>query len=109
MATPKDTIVILTTCPNRATAESIARLLVERRYAACVNLIDAVQSVYRWKDEIESDEETLLIIKTTKTRYADIESTIQSNHPYDTPEVIALDIVSGANSYLSWVAQSTEE
>lgn len=108
MATAKDTIVILTTCPNRSTAESIARLLVEQRYAACVNVIDAIQSIYCWKDKIESDEETMLVIKTTKQRYGDIESTIQSNHPYDIPEVIALDIEKGAHSYLSWITQSTK-
>jgi len=108
VATAKDTITILTTCPDRMTAESIAKLLVERRYAACINLIDGIHSIYRWKDDIESTEETLLIIKTIKQRYPKVETTILENHPYDTPEVIALDIKNGAPSYLSWIMQATE-
>ncbi len=100
-------IVILTTCPDRTTGESIARSLVTEGSAACINLIDNIHSIYRWKDGIESEQETLLIIKTVKHRYREIESTIKRIHPYEVPEIIALDIEQGDERYLQWISQST--
>ncbi len=100
---------ILNTCPDRKTGEQIATLLVERRLAACVNLIDSITSVYRWQDGIEQDNETLLLIKSEKKHYPKIEETIQQHHPYEVPEIITLNITEGADSYLSWITQTTQQ
>lgn len=107
MTQSEKSTLILTTCPDRTTGESIARLLVTEGSAACINLIDNIHSIYRWKDGIESEQETLLIIKTVKHRYREIEETIREMHPYEVPEIIALDIEQGEESYLQWISQST--
>ena len=103
-----DYCTVLNTCPDRETGELIARLLVQQRVAACVNLLDPITSIYRWQDGIEEERETLLIIKTKKEHYQKIEALIQQHHPYEVPEVICLDITAGAERYLSWIAQSTQ-
>ena len=107
MTKQEDAIVILTTCPDQVTAESIAKLLVSERSAACVNIVGNIKSIYRWEDEIESEQETLIIIKTTKQNYREVESTIQKKHPYEVPEIIAIDIKQGIPSYLDWINHST--
>ncbi len=107
MTKPEEATVVLTTCPDLETAESIAKLLVIERSAACVNIVEKIHSTYRWEDGIESAQETLLIIKTTKQRYGEVETTIQREHPYEVPEIIAIDIKQGAPSYLDWINHST--
>ena len=82
-------------------------MLVERRVAACINLVDHITSIYRWQDGIEQESETLLIIKTEKSHYPQVEQLIQQHHPYEVPEVISLDIQQGAKNYLSWVTETT--
>ncbi|HIJ23730.1 MAG: divalent-cation tolerance protein CutA [Gammaproteobacteria bacterium] len=109
MNTSSTALIILNTCPNREAAEKIAQLLIEKREAACVNLIDNIQSIYRWSGGIEKSHETLLIIKTTHLRYAAAEATIREEHPYTVPEIIAFEPKHGENDYLSWITQSTNK
>ena len=101
-----ETRVVLTTCGNGEDAKALARVLVERRLAACVNAINSVTSTYRWKGEIQQDQETLLIIKTTSARLAALEQAIREHSKYELPELIALPVVSGAPDYLAWVGES---
>ena len=101
--------VILCTVPNEKTAEKIARSVVERKLAACVNIIPQLRSIYSWQGKIEDDRELLLVIKTSHERYDALESAIVELHPYDTPEVLLLPIAKGLNKYLDWLsAQITE-
>ncbi len=100
-------IVTLTTCPNRQTADAIAEALVERRHAACVNIIPGLQSVYRWDGAIQRDEEWLLLAKTTQQAYAGLEACVLDLHPDDLPEIIALEITGGLAGYLKWVGEQT--
>ena len=102
----EETRVVLTTCGNDEDAKVLARALVERRLAACVNAVNRVTSTYRWKGEIQQDQETLLIIKTTAPRLAALEQAIREHSKYELPEIIALPIVSGGADYLTWVGES---
>lgn len=95
--------LILTTCPDAEVGERIARSLVEARLAACVNVLPAVQSVYRWRGQVETAEEQLLLIKARTEDYPAIERHIRGLHPYEVPEVIALPIAQGLPAYLAWV------
>jgi periplasmic divalent cation tolerance protein len=100
-------IVILVTCGSLREARTIARSLVERNLAACVNLLPArVESVYRWKGKIESAKEFLLIIKTTRKRFAAVQAEVRRLHSYEVPEIIALPIAIGSQDYLRWIAES---
>lgn len=95
--------VVLTTCPDMDTGERIAIALVNKRLAACVNVLPAMRSIYRWKGEIESAQEHLLVIKGRTHDFEAIQACIQSLHPYELPEVIAVPIVGGLPAYLSWL------
>ena len=102
-----DKIVVFVTCRSPKEARKITRTLIERRLAACVNQIGAaVTSTYRWKGKIESAKEFLLVIKTTKKRFAALRDVICELHSYDLPEIIALPIAEGASAYLDWIAES---
>lgn len=102
-----DKIVVLVTCGSRKEARKIARELLSRRLAACVNEIGAsIVSTYRWKGKIESAKEFLLLIKTTKHRFAALRKAVLELHSYETPEIIALPIVAGSRTYLDWIAAS---
>jgi len=81
----------------------MARALVEKRLAACVNVIPGIRSVYRWKDAIEDEEEVLLLIKSSRALMAELREEIERLHSYEVPEVIALSIVDGSERYLSWL------
>ena len=83
----------------------MARALVEKRLAACVNVIPGIRSVYRWKDAIEDEEEVLLLIKSSRALMAELREEIERLHSYEVPEVIALSIVDGSERYLSWITQ----
>lgn len=95
--------IVITTCPDAESAGKIARALVQDGHAACVNILPAVESVYRWKGKIESAREHLLIIKGPTRNYAAIEAHIRSLHPYELPEVIAVPIGRGSAAYLGWL------
>ena len=104
-----ETVVVLTTCGNDEDADAMARLLVEQRLAACVNAVSNVGSTYRWKNEVQRDRETLLIIKTTASRLAAVEQAIREHSKYELPEVIALPVTAGAGDYFAWVGESVAE
>src|SRR5688572_4419913 len=101
----KETMIVLTTCGNDADADALARALVERRQAACVNAVSKVTSTYRWKGEVQHDQETLLIIKTTASRLAAVEKTVREKSKYELPELIALPVEAGGAEYLAWIRE----
>jgi periplasmic divalent cation tolerance protein len=100
-------IVIFNSCPDQATADRIARALVEERLAACVNQLAAVRSIYRWQGKLDDEPEVLLLIKTTVARLAELEMRLRAMHPYEVPEIIALPVIGGSADYLAWVARET--
>lgn len=95
--------IVLTTCPDAESAGKIARALIQDGHAACVNIVPAVESIYRWKGKIESAREHLLIIKGPARNYTAIETHIRALHPYELPEVIAVPIGRGSPAYLGWL------
>lgn len=95
--------VVLCTCPEGDTATRLARGLVENRLAACVNVIPGLTSVYPWKGKIETDRETLLVIKTRAGRFAALQEYIHHHHPYELPEIVAVPIEQGSEAYLNWI------
>ena len=102
-------MVVLTSCGNDEDAGVLARALVERRLAACVNAVSKVTSTYRWKGQVQADQETLLIIKTTTARLAAVEKTIREQSKYELPELIALPVEAGGAAYLDWIRESVAE
>jgi periplasmic divalent cation tolerance protein len=96
-------IVVLCTCPDKVTAESIANKLIEQKLAACINILPGIRSIYRWQDSIEQADEYLIIIKTNQAMYAPLESAIRTHHPYEIPEIIALPVEQGLPEYLTWI------
>jgi periplasmic divalent cation tolerance protein len=102
-------IVVLCTCPDEAAAERIASALVEERLAACVNRVPGIASTYRWQGKVERERECLLLIKTTSERFDALRERIVALHPYELPEVIAVDIALGHAPYLAWIATETGE
>lgn len=103
-----DVLMVLVTCPDGDTAESLAHTLVEHHEAACVNIVPNLRSVYRWQGRVEMDNELLLLIKTTTTRLDQIRARVRTLHPDELPEVIAVPIVAGSSAYLDWVRQETD-
>lgn len=103
-----DKKIVLTTTGTREEAGKIARSLVERRLAACVNVVE-IESVYRWKEAVESAEEWLLLIKTTAEAFAQVQAAIQDLHTYDLPECVVLPIENGSEDYLAWIGESVNE
>ena len=97
-------IVVLTHLPDRESAMKLATTLVERRLAACVNVLGACTSVYRWQGAIEQAAEVPLVIKSTAACYERLEAAIRELHPYDLPEVVGLPVERGLQTYLDWVA-----
>jgi len=100
-------LACLCTCPDAASATRIAEALVGERLAACVNLLPGVESVYRWQDRVERASEVLLLIKTTRARLDALTARVVELHPYELPEVIAVDIAGGLPGYLAWIADGT--
>lgn len=100
-------LLVLTNLPDRAAAEALAAQLVERRVAACVNILSPCRSVYRWRGEVQHDEEHPLLIKTTLESYPALERAIRAGHPYELPEIVAVPIERGLPEYLRWLAEET--
>ena len=96
--------VVLITAPRGRKAEALARALVSARLAACVNAVPGVVSHYRWKGKSVRDAETLLIVKTSRAKLPALTRFVEKNHPYTTPEVLALDASGGSKGYLAWLA-----
>jgi periplasmic divalent cation tolerance protein len=99
--------LVITNLPNQDSAAKLAHVLVERRLAACVNILSPCRSVYRWQGKTEDAEEFPMLIKTTKDRYADLEAAIRAGHPYELPEIIAIPLSGGLPAYLEWVVSET--
>jgi periplasmic divalent cation tolerance protein len=97
--------VVLCTCSSMEEGRRIARLLVEGRVAACVNIVPGVESIYRWQDAVETAQETLLAIKTTAAVFPALRERILEIHSYDVPEVLAISIVDGSAKYLGWLGE----
>ena len=102
------TLLVLTNLPDRAAAERLADMVVEKNLAACVNILAPCRSVYRWKGAVQHDEEHPMLIKTTRERYAALEQALRAGHPYQLPEIIALPVERGLPAYLEWVATETK-
>ncbi|MBS0381831.1 MAG: divalent-cation tolerance protein CutA [Proteobacteria bacterium] len=100
-------LLCLSTCPDAETATRIARALVEERLAACVNRVPGIASTYRWQGAVLEDAEVLLLIKTTRERFEALRARLIELHPYEVPELIALDIAAGNPAYLQWIAAET--
>jgi periplasmic divalent cation tolerance protein len=101
------TLLVLTNLPDRAAAERLADLVIEKQLAACVNILAPCRSVYRWKGAVQHDEEHPMLIKTTAQRYPELEQALRGAHPYELPEIIAVPIERGLPAYLGWVATET--
>ncbi|MBM5811617.1 MAG: divalent-cation tolerance protein CutA [Gammaproteobacteria bacterium] len=99
-------IVVLSQCPDEATAERLALRLLEERLAACVNWLPGARSAYWWQGQIQRDTETLLLAKTTAERLGQLTARLTELHPYDVPEILALEVAGGAERYLDWVGQT---
>ena len=104
-----ETITILCTCPDEASANMISKELVGQGVAACVNILPGISSTYLWQGEIETSHEILLLIKSVSARYPELERIIVSLHPYELPEIIAVSVDRGLPDYLHWVKQCTEQ
>jgi periplasmic divalent cation tolerance protein len=103
-----DKLLVLTTAGSESEALKIARALVERRLAACVNIVPRIQSVYRWEGKVEQADEHLLLIKTVKAREEQVRAAIRELHSYELPECIAIPIEGGSAEYLKWLTDSVE-
>jgi periplasmic divalent cation tolerance protein len=104
---PTGALVVLCTIDADDRAQSLADTLVELRLAACAQVVGPIRSTYRWRDAVESSTEWLLLIKTTRGRFADLCEAIVATHPYEVPEIVALPIESALPEYLGWIEAST--
>jgi len=102
-------LLVLTNLPDVASAEKLAHALIEGRAAACVNVLAACRSIYRWQGGVETATEIPLLIKTTAANYPRVEEIVRAQHPYDVPELIATPITHGLPAYLDWVAKETDK
>jgi periplasmic divalent cation tolerance protein len=96
-------LLVVTTCPDRESADALARGLVGEGLAACVSILPAVRSVYRWKGALEVADELLLLVKTRADRYPAVEAEIRARHPYELPEIVGVPVEAGLAAYLAWV------
>jgi periplasmic divalent cation tolerance protein len=102
-----DAYLVISNLPDRASAEKLAHALIDKRLAACVNILSPCRSVYRWEGKIEDAEEFPVLIKTTRERYPALEAAIRAGHPYTVPEIIAIPLAGGLPAYLDWVENET--
>ena len=102
-----DFVVVLITAPNEDNAAKMANDLVASRLAACVNIIRNIRSIYRWQGKIEDEDEVLMLVKTRKELFNDLQKRIRELHPYSVPEIIALPIIEGFEGYLGWLKEET--
>ncbi len=105
---PTDYVVVLITVPSSEVGERIAASLLEKRLAACVNILPGVTSIYTWKGAVQKDQELLLVVKTRLELFqARLVPAVKAIHPYDVPEIIALPLMMGSQEYLDWIAAET--
>jgi periplasmic divalent cation tolerance protein len=98
----------LSTFPDRETAQRISNQLVSEKFAACANILPAIESVYRWKDKVQTGNETLVFFKVSKDRQSAFQEKLRSLHPYEVPEIIFVSVSSGLPEYLRWVAENCD-
>jgi periplasmic divalent cation tolerance protein len=101
-----DVLLALSTFPNRETAQRISNQLVTEKFAACANILPGVESIYRWKEKIETGNETLVFFKLSEDRQSAFQEKLRSLHPYEVPEIIIVPVTTGLPEYLRWVAES---
>lgn len=102
-------LLALSTFPDAEIARRISNQLVNERFAACANILPSVESIYRWKDKIESGNETLVFFKVSEARQSGFQDTLRSLHPYDVPEIIFLPVTNGLPEYVRWVAENCDQ
>ncbi len=102
-----DAIVVLCTCPDNTCARTLAQTLLSEKLAACVNLIPQVTSLYCWQGKMEESQEVQLIIKSRRTLFGVLQQRIQTLHPYEVPEILAMPVLSGNAAYLQWLQEQT--
>jgi periplasmic divalent cation tolerance protein len=102
----QEILLALSTFPDAETARQIANKLVAEKFAACANILPTVESIYRWKDKIESGNETLVFFKLSEDRQSAFQEKLRSLHPYEVPEIVFVPVASGLPDYLRWVAES---
>ena len=102
-------LVVLCTCPDEETARRLAGTVVEERLAACVNIVPGVTSVFYWEGEAQSEQEHLMVIKTSDVAYSRLETRLTELHPYELPEVIAVGIDRGLAGFLDWIRDETRQ
>src|SRR5215510_6829182 len=103
-----DAIVVFMTAANGEEATRLAEMLVGAHLAACVQILPEIESVYRWQGKIERQAEILLLAKTTRAKFADLEREVRALHSYDTPEIIAVPVEMGSAAYLQWLIKATD-
>lgn len=106
MPTPA-ALICFCTCPDAGTAERVATALVDERLAACVNILPGLRSIYRWQDQVETADEVMLLVKTSAEAYPALQDRLRELHPYELPELLAVESASGLPEYLLWVADET--
>src|ERR1700746_706471 len=102
----QEALLALSTFPDADTARRISNQLVREKYAACANILPSVESIYRWKEKIESGNETLVFFKLSEDRQTAFQEKLRVLHPYEVPEIVFVSIASGLKEYLRWVAES---
>ena len=102
-----DAIVVLVTTSSEEEATRLGKLLVEQQFVACVNILPKMKSIFRWEGKVSEEEECLMILKTKMSIFKDLEKTIIAQHSYEVPEIIALPIEAGSQTYLSWIYDMT--
>ncbi len=109
LSDPSKILLVQTTCPNKESAQILTKKLLEQGLAACVNIIDGVESHYRWKGEYRQGQEALMLIKAPAATYQQLEMVIVAGHPYELPEIIAVPLTAGLPAYLQWVAAASQD
>lgn len=104
----KKFIQIITTVENKKEAEKIAKILLEKKLAACIQIIEGIESHYWWKGKIEKAKEILIFIKTKESLFRKVEKIIKEKHPYQLPEIIGIPVLKGSKEYLKWIEEETE-
>ncbi|MDH5300154.1 MAG: divalent-cation tolerance protein CutA [Gammaproteobacteria bacterium] len=103
MNEPREFCLVLSTCPDEATAKRLAGSLLAKRLAACVNIVPGLRSMYLWKGELRDDAEVLMLIKTRVDHYDRLEAELRAEHPYELPEIVAVPFEHGLTGYFSWI------
>ncbi len=101
-----EVLLVLSTFPDLETARRIARHLIDKKCAACANILPSIESIYRWEGKVEEGNETLVFFKTSVSQFEELQRMLLQLHPYETPEIIALAVEAGLPAYLQWVTEN---